>query len=358
MHTDIDFLYYDRKRRRTMTYEEVLEEARKNMAPKCRVCPECNGLACGNMIPGPGSIGPGNGANDNWRAWKEYRLNMNTMMPNTPVDTSCEFFGRKLALPLLTGPIGSIRLQFRPTDDIRDYNEKCIAACREAGILACFGDGLTEGVLEKACADSKANEGVGIPIFNPFSQEEIISKIEMANQAGTAAVGVVVDSAAHPMLKNRPDAGTKTPEQLRELKEHAACPFIVKGIMNAECALKAAEAGADAIIVSNHGGRVLPYAPATADVLPGIADAVRASGAKTKIVVDGGIRSGYDILKAIALGADAVMICRPFLISYYGGGQEGIGLYFEKLKKEFSDTMLMCGARKISDISREMVLRF
>ena len=109
------------------------------------------------------------------------------------------------------------------------------------------------------------------------------------------------------------------------------------------------EAGAAAIVVSNHGGRVLPGSAATADVLPEIADAV---GDRVKILVDGGIRSGTDIFRALALGADAVMICRPFLISYYGGGTEGIVTYVEKLRAELTDAMYMCGARCLSDITR------
>jgi len=87
-------------------------------------------------------------------------------------------------------------------------------------------------------------------------------------------------------------------------------------------------------------------------VLPEIADAV---GDRVKILVDGGIRSGTDIFRALALGADAVMICRPFLISYYGGGTEGIVAYVEKLRAELTDAMYMCGARSLGDITRDMV---
>ena len=335
-----------------MTYKEIQEEARKHIGPNCRVCPECNGLGCGNLIPGPGSKAPGNGANENWKAWRAYKLNMNTMVPNAPIDTGTVLFGRELSLPLLSGPIGSIRLQFNPQDDIRDYNRCAIRACAEEGIFECFGDGMYEGVTESAAEESARFGGIGIPIFNPFSQDEIKSKMKLVEKASPAAIGVVIDSAGLPHLKSRPDAGTKTPEQLRELKDCACAPFIVKGILNADCALKAVEAGADAIIVSNHGGRVLPDAPATAEVLPEIAAAV---GGKTKIIVDGGLRSGYDIFKAIALGADAVMICRPFLIGYYGGGAEGIRVYIRKLREEFSDAMYMCGARKVSDICAAML---
>ena len=105
-------------------------------------------------------------------------------------------------------------------------------------------------------------------------------------------------------------------------------------------------------MVSNHGGRVLDQCPATAEVLPAIADAV---GGKMTVLVDGGIRSGMDVFKALALGADGVLICRPFVNMVYGGGTEGVKLYVEKLRTELADAMSMCGAHKLSDISRSML---
>jgi isopentenyl diphosphate isomerase/L-lactate dehydrogenase-like FMN-dependent dehydrogenase len=92
--------------------------------------------------------------------------------------------------------------------------------------------------------------------------------------------------------------------------------------------------------------------PATAEVLPEIAEAVKG---KMKIIVDGGIRTGTDIFKAIALGADAVIIARPFVTAVFGGGEEGVKVYVEKLKSELEDTMSMTGALKISDITKDMV---
>ena len=134
--------------------------------------------------------------------------------------------------------------------------------------------------------------------------------------------------------------------------KEAEVPFIIKGIMTVKGALKAKEAGAAAIVVSNHGGRVLDQCPATAEVLAEIADAV---GNDMKILVDGGIRSGVDIFKALALGADAVLIGRPFVTAVYGGGAEGVAAYTAKLAAELEDTMAMCGAHSLSEISRDMV---
>lgn len=151
-----------------------------------------------------------------------------------------------------------------------------------------------------------------------------------------------------------PPAGSKSVSELAEIAKMAGVPFIVKGVMTAKGALKAHEAGAQAIIVSNHGGRVLDQCPATAEVLPEIAAAV---GGKMKIIVDGGIRSGVDIFKALALGADAVVIARPFVTAVFGGGKEGVKVYIEKLAAELQDTMAMCGAANLEEITADMIRR-
>ena len=112
------------------------------------------------------------------------------------------------------------------------------------------------------------------------------------------------------------------------------------------------EAGAAGIIVSTHGGRVLDHCPATASVLPAIADAV---GDKMTILVDGGIRTGHDVFKALALGADAVLIGRPYVVMVYGGAEEGVAAYTAKLRAELSDCMAMTGCATLQGIDRSCV---
>lgn len=337
-----------------MEYSEVLIRAKEKIGPNCKVCPICNGLGCGNTMPGPGSKAPGNGANVNYNAWRKIKLEMDTFIENTPIDTCTEILGMKLSFPLITAPIGSIRMQFNPTDDVADFNEQCMAACESEGILHAFGNGRDERVWKCAIDSSRNHGNNGIPVFNPASVEEIEKLMDLYQGNLPQAMCVVVDSAGLPHLRkfNGKGGGTKTIEELRTLKTYAKVPFIVKGIMNAKTAQKAVDAGADAIIVSNHGGRVLSDTPATAEVLPEIVDKVNG---KVKILIDGGIRSGLDIFKAIAMGADGCLICRPVLIAYYGGGKEGIECYLEKIKSEFIDTMYMCGARKVSDINPSMI---
>ena len=174
--------------------------------------------------------------------------------------------------------------------------------------------------------------------------------------ANPIAVAMDIDAAGLPFLQNmEPPAGRKTVEELRQIAAWAERPFILKGIMTVAGAKKALEAGASAIVVSNHGGRVLDQCPATAEVLPAIADAV---GGRMTVLVDGGIRSGMDVFKALALGADGVLICRPFVNMVYGGGAEGVKLYVDKLRAELADAMSMCGARKLADINRSMLFGY
>ncbi len=160
-----------------MDYNEVLQRARERIGPKCKVCPECNGLGCGNTMPGPGSKAPGNGANDNWRAWRRWSLNMDTIAPNTPVDTSLALFGRTFSLPVIAAPIGSLRAQFNPGDDIRDYNACAAAAAAQTGIAASFGDGLDARVFPHGCALSKQYGGIVLPgaEYEPLSVDVNLS---------------------------------------------------------------------------------------------------------------------------------------------------------------------------------------
>ena len=144
-----------------------------------------------------------------------------------------------------------------------------------------------------------------------------------------------------------PPSGPKSVAELREFAQRAEVPFLLKGIMTPEGARKAIEAGAGGIVVSNHGGRVLDHTPATAWVLPEIVDAVEG---KIPVFVDGGIRTGYDVFKALALGATAVLIGRPFVTMVYGGGMEGVKAYAAKLRTELCDAMEMTGCASLSDI--------
>ena len=334
-----------------MNYKEVLEAARGNIGPVCKACPVCNGKACGATIPGPGSRNAQ--AVLNWEAWQKLRLNMDTLCAGDTVDMSFEFAGKTFKIPVFAGPVGAMKMHYGEKHTDISYNNVLVAGCAQAGIAAMTGDGVNGGMMEAASVVIKANNGLGIPTVKPWHKDTVAQRMELVKASDAFAVAMDVDGAGLPFLKHcTPPAGPKSVAELKEIIDAAGVPFIVKGVMTVKGALKAVEAGAYAIVVSNHGGRVLDDCMPTADVLPAIAKAVKG---KVKILVDGGIRTGADIFKAIALGADGVIIARPFVVAAYGGDEAGIKVLVDKLAGELADAMLMCGARTLKDISEDMV---
>lgn len=337
-----------------MTQKEVLEIARTCLGPYCKGCPVCNGRACKNTMPGPGSKGEGDTAIRNYEKWREIRVQMDTICENRPVDTGFKLFGKQFAYPFFAGPVGAVNLHYGDKYDDAAYNDILVRACADNGIAAFTGDGTNPEVMRAATAAIEKTEGLGVPTVKPWNAKTVAEKMQMVRKSGAFAVAMDIDAAGLPFLKNlTPPAGSKTVEELSEIIRAADVPFIVKGIMTVKGALKAKEAGAAAIIVSNHGGRVLDQCPATAEVLGEIAEA--AGGGSMKILVDGGIRNGTDIFKALALGADGVLICRPFVTAVYGGAEEGVKELVTRLGNELKDTMAMCGAHSLSEITRDMV---
>lgn len=337
-----------------MTYKEILENAKDQMGPYCKVCPVCNGRACKNQMPGPGAKGAGDTAIRNYEKWQEIRVQMDTICENTPIDTRLEIFGREFCYPFFAGPVGAVKLHYGDRHTDQSYNDILVSACAQAGIAAFTGDGTDPDVMASAASAIEKQEGKAVPTVKPWNLETLEEKMELIRRSGAFAVAMDVDAAGLPFLKNlNPPAGRKTVEELRQAAETCGgVPFIVKGIMTVQGARKAKEAGASAIVVSNHGGRVQDQCMSTAEVLEEIADAV---GANMKILVDGGIRSGVDVFKALALGADGVLIARPFVTAVYGGGAQGVVSYVERIGSELADTMSMCGAHSLKEITRDMV---
>lgn len=336
-----------------MNYSECIEQARERIGNYCKACPECNGKACRNQMPGPGSKGIGDTAIRNYDKWKDIRLQMDTIAENKTVDTRLELFGKTFQYPFFAGPVGAVQLHYGDCQTDVTYNDILVSACAEYGIAAFTGDGIDSNVMVAATKAIQKTDGIGIPTVKPWNLDTIKEKMDLVHASKAFAVAMDIDAAGLPFLKNLdPPAGSKTVEELRQIIKLAGTPFIVKGIMTVKGALKAKEAGADAIIVSNHGGRVLDQCPATAEVLETIANAV---GDSMKILVDGGIRSGADVFKALALGADGVVIARPFVTAVYGGEKEGVRSYIEKIGSELEDTMKMCGVSSLNEINRDCV---
>ena len=337
-----------------MNYSDVLSNARQNIGKYCKACPVCNGVACKNQIPGPGAKGVGDTAIRNYNKWADIRVNMDTLCENGTPDTHVELFGRSFKYPFFAGPVGAVNLHYSDTYTDMTYNDVLVRACAESGIAAFTGDGTNPAVMEGALHAITAAGGLGVPTVKPWNMETVFAKLDAVRRADPMAVAMDIDAAGLPFLKGlTPPAGSKTVEELRQIIDYAQKPFIVKGVMTVRGALKALEAGASGIVVSNHGGRVQDQCPSTAEVLPAIADAV---GGKLTILVDGGLRNGTDIFKALAMGANAVAIGRPVLYGLSLGGWMGVKSVYDRLQAELTRDMMIAGIASINEFSRDYVM--
>lgn len=337
-----------------MTYQEVLEKAKEVLAPKCRVCPECNGLACKGEIPGVGGIGSGEAFTACRTYLKRVKLKMDAVHDDFDADTSIELFGKKFDYPFFVAPIGGMGLNYTGAMTEVEYSEAVVNGALAAGTLAFTGDGPADDYFPSTLPVIKAANGMAVSTIKPWDEEKVMGRIKDLEKTGCVAFAMDIDSAALINLKlmGKP-AYPQSKETLKKFVNATDMPFIVKGIMTPESALRCVEAGAYGIVVSTHGGRILEDFPAPCSVLPEIKKAV---GDKIKIFVDGGIRSGADVYKCLALGADAVLIGRPYAIAAHGGKAEGVELYTKKIGAELKTAMLMTNAPSLKHITADKVV--
>lgn len=181
---------------------------------------------------------------------------------------------------------------------------------------------------------STGADGAGRPDANGESKQ----------MSGEAPVGVATSARVVAML-----ASPFTWDDVAWIRGRWSGPLLVKGILSGGDATLAAEAGANAVIVSNHGGRQLEGAPATMRVLPEVVGAV---GSRVEVLVDGGVRRGGDVVKALAMGARAVLVGRPYLYCLAAAGEAGVDRMLELLRAEMSRTMSLLGCPDVSDLDR------
>jgi 4-hydroxymandelate oxidase len=336
-----------------MDLAELREHAKEKLRGYCRVCPVCNGRACAGEVPGMGGVGTGSAFSVNLEALGRYRFNMRTLHDVKAPDTSFELWGEKLSMPILAAPMTGVSHNMGGKISEEGFLQEIIAGSLLAGTLGMSGDGpdpqMYAGGL-KAVAD---HHGKGIPVTKPRAQEEAIKYLKAAEASGALAVGMDMDGAGliTMALKGHP-VGPKNFEEIKELIGATRLPFILKGIMTPEEAEIALAAGAGAIVVSNHGGRVLDHTPGAAEVLPAIVARVKG---RLLIFADGGVRSGSDVLKLLALGADAVLVGRPLIIGVMGGSRQGVAFLLNKLKSELIQAMLLTGTADVKSVPRAIL---
>ncbi|WP_415713319.1 alpha-hydroxy-acid oxidizing protein [Maridesulfovibrio sp.] len=335
--------------------KEVRNNARELMKGYCKVCPVCNGKACVGEVPGMGGLGTASSFKNNVKALEALKLNMRTIHEFSEPDTSVNVMGIDLDIPVIAAPIGGVEFNMGGKVSEIDYVTNKLKACKEKGIIGCTGDGVPPFIYESGFAAIKEVGGHGIPFIKPWGEEELNEKLQKAQETGCKIIGMDIDAAGLITLKKMGRPVTpKSIRKLREIIESVDADFILKGIMTPDEARMAIDAGAKGIVVSNHGGRVLDSCPGTAEVLFEIS---RAVAGQCSVMVDGGVRTGIDVLKMLALGANAVMIGRPFSIATMGGLQEGVEKHIDQLKSELTAAMVLTGTEKASFVDIKVLYR-
>jgi 4-hydroxymandelate oxidase len=318
---------------------------------------------------------------ENIAAWRRLRLRPHVLNDITAIDTGVSVLGTRLATPIMVAPFGRHRL-FHPEGERATARGAAAAG-------AVFVLPTTSTISLEDVAAEPATEPATAPrwfqLYLPPDRALAESLIDRAAAVGFRAIVLTVDQpvygaspraaraplAPSPDIRNanlpgqpiaqnsyKPDySGRVTfPATWRDLEwlvKRSALDVVVKGVLRGDDARGCVEAGAKAIIVSNHGGRHLDAAVATADALEEIADAI---AGKAELYVDGGIRRGTDIVKALALGARAVLVARPVVWGLALDGAEGVQAVLDHLRVELVRTMAFCGVARLDQITRDLVI--
>lgn len=319
---------------------------------------------------------------ENREAYNKIKVHYKVLVDVSKRDSSTEIFGEKISFPLIVAPTAFHKMAHE------DGECATAQAAAKAGTIMCLST-LSNSKVEDVSKNCNSNFWFQLYVFREKSvTEKLVRRVE---QAGAKALVVTVDA---PLLGTRerdvknkfqlpqglsvinlmPDGKEELPDDkpdsglslyfnemldqslnwkdIEWLSSITKLPVLLKGIVRPDDALKAIDYGAKGIVVSNHGGRQLDTSPATIEVLPSIAESV---DNKIEVMIDGGIRRGTDILKAVALGAKAVLIGRPVLWGLACNGRDGVYSVLELLKKEFDLAMALSGCPSVKDIQRDLV---
>jgi isopentenyl diphosphate isomerase/L-lactate dehydrogenase-like FMN-dependent dehydrogenase/rubredoxin len=339
---------------------KVREVAQKKLGSVCGVHRICDGhhdnVCMGQKYGRPlgfGGMGQGSGFRNNYLALLEIKIKTRLVSEHFTPHMTCDFLGMKLSMPVIGASMSGANTSFIKTTTERDFAIGMLEGARDAGTISFTGNSPEAEDIEAGIDMIRKTGGYGVPIFKPQPNDKLFELIKKAEEVGSPAVGVDLDGAgSFNWNKYGRPVERKTPEQLKELVTSTKLPFIFKGIMTEEDALAVIESGAAVLGISNHGGRVNDCTPGVAEVLPKIAKI-----AKGKIIIsaDGGIRTGFDVLKMIALGADVVLMGRDLARASIAAGKHGVKLHLEYIKNDLKTAMIMTGCRTIADITGDLL---
>lgn len=314
----------------------------------------------------------------NRSAFQEITIRPRYLVDVSNRDMSTTVLGHRISIPIMTAPAGAQRMA---------HPDGEVAVARAAGSMGTLMALATSSGYSIEEVAEAASGPLWFQLYH-FDDDVTTELVTRAKKAGYSAIILTVDTPLTSpkdrdarngfvriegqvwgSLKSRPDLMERvripdTPERAHRrervldwrrldwLRSLTGLPLIIKGILSVEDALLCAQHGVDAIIVSNHGGRTMDSLPATIEVLPDIVDAV---GDKLEVYLDSGVRRGTDALKALALGARAVLVGRPVLWGLAVDGEAGVRRALEILRDEFERAMAFCGYTRAKDIGPSAV---
>jgi 4-hydroxymandelate oxidase len=285
-------------------------------------------------------------------AFDRLTLQPRMLEPTRNMDLSVELFGRKLFAPLLLGPASRTR-RFHP------QGEQALVRGAAATKTVVVISSATSQPIDKLVAE--AASGAWCQVYPQTDMASVLTRVRQAAQAGCQAVCLTVGTPYLPTRSGgapdpvklsvfaKPDMNWAVLDQVRQA---AKLPVLLKGIMSPEEARGAVERGVDGLIVSNHGGRFIEGLVTPIEMLPEILETV---GGKIPVLMDSDLRRGTDIVKALALGARAVLVTRPVLWGLAAYGQDGVRTVLELLQSETARTMALCGQRTLAGLDPSLV---
>ncbi|MEG0591093.1 MAG: alpha-hydroxy-acid oxidizing protein [Lachnospiraceae bacterium] len=359
-------------------WNRILDEARPRVSPRCKACKECDSTRpkCKFVSSERGKSGI-----RNYEKIQQIKLACDTIYEGgngDEIDSSCDFFGHNMRAPIFNAPIAWVKNAFpdshfkRPgmervdgravdSDDYA-YAKSLIDGCADVGAIGWIADSKHHPLVhfyQDGLQAIKEREGLGVPTIKLWDADIMSAKIKQADEAGVIAIATDIDCVGlgDMSINAKYDTlpGIVSPKSARQLKEIFSMtvkPYILKGIMTPQGAVKACESGASGIVISNHAGNSLDQSLATIEVL---ADIKKAVGNDLKIYIDGGFRHGEDVFKALALGADGVLIGRPIMVAAEGAEAYGVSIYLQKIIWELQNAMRMTGCLTLKDITRDKI---
>lgn len=333
--------------------------ARKMLTGFCGVYPVCDGqpgrICTGQKFGraiGLGGAGQGKTFEANYTALQQYRLKMRVIKKHHEPELSVSIFGKDLVAPVMGASLSGVRASLNDAIPEEGFYRGLLKGAQDFGSIGMVGNTPTSPE-DLGVTIIGENGGWGIPVFKPQSQDRLIRLFGLAEELDVIAIGVDLEGAGSTYwVIPEKRVFRKSEKDLGELVDCTEKPVIFKGIMSREDAARVVDSGAAACYVSNHGGRVLDCGQGVAEVLPGIAREVSGT---IPILADGAVRTGFDVLKVLALGADIALIGRPLARMSIAGGAEAVRMYLDYVKDDLRRGMILTGCDTLDEVKPDIL---